>query len=189
MTFYARGAALALTIALFGTACTDSVADTAADEPTESTAVAGDAADGAETTEATGTIVEVASEAGNFATLLAAAEAAGLVDTLNGEGPYTVFAPTDDAFTAMLQELELSPDDLLASPELADILTYHVIAGDVSAAEVVTLDGQAVPTVNGAELTITVDGDTVMVDDATVTATDISASNGTIHVIDGVLVP
>ncbi len=154
----------------------------ATQEPTED---AGDAAEA--------DIVDTAVAAGSFTTLATALEAAGLVDTLKGDGPYTVFAPTDDAFAALP---EGTLDDLLAEPEgaLTDILTYHVIEGEVMAADVVTMDGQSVATVQGAELTIRVDGDQVMLEDATgatvnVTQTDIGASNGVIHVIDGVLMP
>ena len=135
-------------------------------------------------------IVETATAAGDFTTLLAAVEAAGLVETLQGDGPYTVFAPTDEAFAAALEDLGLTADELLADTEtLASILTYHVVEGEVPAADVVGLDGQAVPTVNGADVEITVDGETVMVNDATVTTTDIFATNGVIHVIDSVLLP
>ena len=136
-----------------------------------------------------GTIVDVATEAGDFTTLLAAAEAAGLVETLSGEGPLTVFAPTDDAFAAALESLGLTAEELLASDDLAGILTYHVVEGNVLAADVVALDGEDVATVNGATVAISVDGDTVMVNDATVVTADVAASNGTIHVIDTVLLP
>jgi len=146
----------------------------------------------AETTvaEPTMDIVETASAAGDFTTLVAAVEAAGLVETLQGEGPYTVFAPTDEAFAAALEDLGLTAEELLADTEtLTSILTYHVVEGEVPAADVVTLDGEEVPTVNGATVTIGVDGETVTVNDATVTATDIFATNGVIHVIDSVLLP
>ncbi len=137
-----------------------------------------------------GTIVEVAAGAGTFNTLVAAVEAAGLVETLSGEGPFTVFAPTDEAFAAALESLGITADELLADTEtLTSILTYHVVAGEVPSSQVVTMDGQSVPTVNGAEVTISVDGETVMVNDATVTAVDIPASNGVIHVIDSVPAP
>ena len=137
-----------------------------------------------------GTIVDVAVAAGSFTTLVAAVQAAGLVETLSGPGPFTVFAPTDEAFAAALESLGLTADQLLADTEtLKSILTYHVIAGEVPASQVVTMNGQSVATVNGAELTITVDGDTVMVNDATVIAVDVDASNGVIHVIDKVLLP
>ena len=132
-----------------------------------------------------GTIVEVAVAAGDFTTLVAAVEAADLVDTLSGEGPFTVFAPTDAAFEALP---EGALDDLLADPAaLADVLTYHVVAGEVYAADVVELD--SAETVNGASVDIQVDGDTVTIDGAQVVVTDIEASNGVIHVIDAVLLP
>ena len=106
------------------------------------------------------------------------------------DGPVTVFAPTDDAFAAALEALGITAEELLADTEnLTSILTYHVVAGAVPSSDVVTLDGQSVATVNGAEVTITVDGDTVMVNDATVVAVDVEASNGIIHVIDSVLLP
>jgi uncharacterized surface protein with fasciclin (FAS1) repeats len=138
-------------------------------------------------------IVDTAVAAGSFKTLATALTAAGLVDTLKGPGPFTVFAPTDDAF-AKLPAGTL--DTLLADPKgkLAPILTYHVVAGKVMAADVVTMDGKKVKTVNGAELTIKVAGGKVMLVDATgasvnVVKTDVTASNGVIHVIDGVLLP
>jgi transforming growth factor-beta-induced protein len=132
-------------------------------------------------------IVEVAVAAGNFKTLAAALEAAGLVETLKGEGPFTVFAPTDEAFAKLDKALL---DDLL-KPENKDtlvaILTYHVVPGKVTAADVVKLN--KAKTVQGEEITIKVDGNTVMVNDAKVTQTDIAASNGVIHVIDTVILP
>jgi uncharacterized surface protein with fasciclin (FAS1) repeats len=128
--------------------------------------------------------------ANDFTTLVAAVEAADLVDTLSGEGPFTVFAPTDEAFAAALEDLDLTADELLADTELLTaVLTYHVIPDEVLSSVVVTLDGQDVETVNGATVTISVDGDTVMVNDATVTAVDVEASNGVVHVIDKVLLP
>lgn len=137
-----------------------------------------------------GTIVDVAVGAGNFTTLVAAVQAAGLVDTLSGEGPFTVFAPTDDAFAAALEALDMTAEELLADTDLLTaVLTYHVVAGEVPAATVLTLDGEMVTTVNGADVTISVDGDMVMVNDANVIAVDVAASNGVIHVIDSVLLP
>jgi uncharacterized surface protein with fasciclin (FAS1) repeats len=134
-----------------------------------------------------GTIVDVAAQAGTFTTLLAAVEAAGLAPVLRGDGPFTVFAPTDEAFA------QLPPgtlDALLADPErLATILTYHVVPGRVMAADVVATGGAQPATVQGEALTIVVQGGTVRVDGATVTATDIEASNGVIHVIDAVVLP
>jgi uncharacterized surface protein with fasciclin (FAS1) repeats len=133
-----------------------------------------------------GTIVDVAVGAGTFNTLVAAVGAAGLAETLSGEGPYTVFAPTDDAFAALPEGLV----DALLLPENKDalvaILTYHVLAAEVPSSDVAPGD---VETVQGETITISVDGTTVMVNDATVTAVDVEASNGVIHVIDSVLVP
>ncbi len=141
-----------------------------------------------ETTQAD--IVETATAAGDFTTLAAALEAAGLVDTLKGEGPYTVFAPTDAAFEAALADLGLTADELLADTELlTSVLTYHVVEGEFLAEDVVALDGEQVETVNGETVTIAVDGDTVMVNQANVVQPDVTASNGVIHVIDAVLVP
>ncbi|MAT06769.1 MAG: fasciclin [Acidimicrobiaceae bacterium] len=131
-------------------------------------------------------MVDVAVAAGDFTTLVAAVEAAGLVETLSGEDELTVFAPTDAAF----ESLGLTAEELLADTEtLTSILTYHVVPGEVLAADVVALDAQSVATVNGAEVDISVDGDTVMVNDATVVTADVDASNGVIHVIDTVLLP
>ena len=140
--------------------------------------------------EAPGTIVEVAVASEAFPTLVAAVQAAGLVDVLNSDGPFTVFAPTEEAFAAALAALGLSAEDLLADTELLTaVLTYHVLPLAAPAETVVTLDGQSVTTVNGADITITIDDNTVMVNNATVVAADIEASNGIIHVIDTVLLP
>ncbi|MDG1878182.1 MAG: fasciclin domain-containing protein [Acidimicrobiales bacterium] len=138
-----------------------------------------------------GTIVDVAVAAGSFETLVAAVQAAGLVETLSGEGPFTVFAPTDDAFAAALDVLGLTAEELLADTDtLTAVLTYHVIAGEVDAATAISLDGQSAATVNGAEIAISVvDGNVVINDSATVVAADVAASNGIIHVIDAVLLP
>ena len=132
-----------------------------------------------------GTIADVAVGDGRFGTLVAALQAADLVDTLQGAGPFTVFAPTDDAFAKLPAG---TVEALLADiPALTEILLYHVVPGNVMAADVVTLD--SADTVQGSEVSITVDGDTVMVNDAWVVITDIEASNGVIHVIDSVLLP
>jgi transforming growth factor-beta-induced protein len=168
------------------------------DEATETTVAPATTEAAAETTMAPETteamtemdIVDTAVAAGDFTTLAAALEAADLVDTLKGEGPFTVFAPTDAAFEAALADLGLTADELLADTEtLTSILTYHVVPGEVPAADVVTLDGQDVETVNGATVSISIDGETVMVNDATVVQPDVFASNGVIHVIDSVLLP
>ena len=139
-------------------------------------------------------IVDTAVDNGNFTTLVAAVQAAGLEETLRGPGPFTLFAPTDDAFDAL-------PDgtvDFLLMPEnkdtLVDILTYHVYSGSVLAADVIALDGESVNMVNGGSVSIDVVGGNVILNQggnraATVTTTDVVASNGVIHVIDTVLDP
>ena len=132
-------------------------------------------------------IVDTAVAAGNFTTLVKAVEAAGLVDTLQSDGPWTVFAPTDEAFAAVPSETLTA---LIANKDqLTQVLTYHVVAGEVPSSDVVTLDGESVETVNGATVEISVDGDMVMVNEANVVADDVEASNGVIHVIDAVLLP
>jgi len=132
-------------------------------------------------------IVETAVAAGNFKTLATALEAADLITALKGEGPFTVFAPTDDAFG----KLPAGTVDGLLKPEkkadLQGILKYHVVAGKVMAADVVKIT--STPTLQGKELAIEVKDGTVMVDKATVTKTDIECSNGVIHVIDSVMLP
>ena len=130
-------------------------------------------------------IVDTAVSADGFETLVAAVKAAGLVETLKGEGPFTVFAPTDEAFAALPEgtlESLLKPEN---KDKLAAILTYHVVAGKVMAADVKTME---VATVNGKKASIVVT-DGVKIDNATVVKTDIECSNGVIHVIDAVLIP
>jgi uncharacterized surface protein with fasciclin (FAS1) repeats len=128
-------------------------------------------------------IVDTAVAAGSFKTLTAALQAAGLVDTLKGKGPFTVFAPTDEAF-AKIPKADL--DALLANkPKLTAVLTYHVVPGKVMAADV---KAGPVKTVQGSSLQITTQGG-VKVDNANVVKTDITATNGVIHVIDAVIMP
>jgi uncharacterized surface protein with fasciclin (FAS1) repeats len=136
--------------------------------------------------EAAGDIVAVASGAGSFTTLVAAIEAAGLVETLQGVGPFTVFAPTDEAFAALPAGLL---DALLLEENreiLVQILTYHVVSGTVLAADVTEGD---VASVEGSAISITVGDGVVLNGTANVTATDVVASNGVIHVIDAVILP
>ncbi len=132
-------------------------------------------------------IVDTAVAAGDFKTLAAALEAAGLVDTLKGKGPFTVFAPTDEAFA----KLPAGTVEDLLKPEnhekLVSILTYHVVPGKVMAKDVVKL--HEAKTVNGREVKIMAEGGKVMVDNANVVKTDIACSNGVIHVIDSVILP
>ena len=132
-------------------------------------------------------IVDTAVATGDFKTLATALQAAGLVDTLKGAGPFTVFAPTDEAFAKLpagtVEDL-LKPEN---KEKLVAILTYHVVAGDVMAKDVVKLS--EAKTVNGKSVKIMAQGGKVMVDDANVIKTDIQCSNGVIHVIDSVLLP
>jgi len=132
-------------------------------------------------------IVDTAVAAGQFKTLASAIQAAGLVDTLKGDGPFTVFAPTDEAFAKLpagtVEDL-LKPEN---KDQLVAILTYHVVPGKVEAADVVKMD--EAKTVNGKMVDIKIKDGTAMVNDAKVTKTDIAASNGVIHVIDTVILP
>lgn len=131
------------------------------------------------------TIVDVAVADGRFNTLVAAVQAAGLADALSGEGPLTVFAPTDDAFAALPEgTVEALLEDI---PALQSILLYHVVEGAVPAADVVGLDKAL--TLNGQYVEISVDGESVKIDDANVIITDIETSNGIIHVLDAVILP
>lgn len=132
-------------------------------------------------------IVDTAVSAGQFETLAAALGAAGLVDTLKGDGPFTVFAPTDAAFAKLPEgtiETLLKPEN---KDKLTAVLTYHVVSGKVMAADVVKIS--EADTVNGAEIDVAVKDGAVMINNATVTAADVGASNGVIHVIDTVLLP
>ena len=132
-------------------------------------------------------IVDIAASNDDFSTLVAAVSAAGLVDTLKGDGPFTVFAPTNAAF----EKLPAGTVETLLKPENKDqlvaVLTYHVVPGKVMAADVVGLD--SAPTVNGKDVHVRVKGGSVYINKSMVTATDIEASNGVIHVIDTVLLP
>ena len=131
-------------------------------------------------------LVQVAQSSGKFNTLVAAVKAAGLAETLAGPGPFTVFAPTDEAFAKLpegtVEEL-LKPEN---KQKLAGILTYHVVPGKVMAADVKTSE---VKTVNGSTANLKVDGSAVTIDQAKIVKTDIAASNGVIHVIDSVIMP
>jgi uncharacterized surface protein with fasciclin (FAS1) repeats len=132
-------------------------------------------------------IVDTAVAAGSFKTLTAALQAAGLVDTLKGEGPFTVFAPTDEAFAKLpagtVEEL-LKPEN---KDKLVSILTYHVVSGKVTSAQVVKMD--SAKTVNGQTVTISAKSGAVMVDNAKVIKADVLCTNGVIHVIDSVIMP
>jgi transforming growth factor-beta-induced protein len=188
-----RGRTIFIAAAVTGSLILGACGSDSTDEPAATTAAAAATVAAPAPTEgpaptevaAAADIVDTAVAAGSFKTLAAALGAAGLVDTLKGDGPFTVFAPTDDAFAALPAGLV----DALLKPEnkatLVQILTYHVVAGKVLAADVTA---GPVETVEGSEATISTDGG-VKIDGANVVATDIMASNGVIHVIDAVLVP
>ncbi|MGP6139330.1 fasciclin domain-containing protein [Jeotgalibaca sp. A127] len=131
-------------------------------------------------------IVEIALSNDDFSILVSALQKAELVEALQGEGPFTVFAPTNAAFEKLLGELDITAEELLAQPDLAKVLTYHVVSGKVLAADL--SDGMTAATLNEEELTFDLTG-TPMVNDSNITTTDIEASNGVIHVIDTILVP
>ncbi|MEM9907594.1 MAG: fasciclin domain-containing protein [Cyanobacteria bacterium P01_D01_bin.44] len=160
---------------------TDSTSDSVSEMPAET-----ETPTEAELAPTEDTLVDVAVASGSFDTLVAAIQAAGLADTLNSEGPFTVFAPTDEAFAALPEGVL----DALLLPEnqdvLAQILTYHVIAAEVPASEVTT---GAVASVAGEDLDIVADANGVSVNGATVIQPDVAADNGIIHVIDTVLIP
>jgi uncharacterized surface protein with fasciclin (FAS1) repeats len=132
-------------------------------------------------------IVDTAIEAGSFSILIQAVQTAGLEETLRGEGPFTVFAPTDDAFTALLGQLGVGAEELLADPELGSILLYHVVGaaldGDTVSAET------HIETVLGKDVDVEIVGNDLFINDSKVIVADIEASNGIIHVIDTVLIP
>jgi len=132
-------------------------------------------------------IIDTAVAAGNFKTLASALTAAGLIETLKGPGPFTVFAPTDEAFAKLPAG---TVDELLKDvPKLKDILTYHVVSGKVMAADVMKMDGKSAATVNGAELKIGTQSGVTLNSNVHVTKTDIDCTNGVIHCVDSVLMP
>ena len=136
-----------------------------------------------------GNIVAVASANSNFTTLVAAVKAAGLVEALSGPGPLTVFAPTNDAFAKLpagTVEFLLKPEN---KPRLVAILTYHVLAGKVMAADALKLDGKPAKTLNGQDISVSVKDGNVLLNGAKVLIADVPASNGVIHAIDTVLLP
>ena len=132
-------------------------------------------------------IIDTAVAAGSFKTLASAVTAAGLIDTLKGTGPFTVFAPNDEAFAKLPAG---TVDDLLKDiPKLKAILTYHVVAGKVMATDVLKMDGQSATTVNGETLQISTTGGVKLNGNVHVTKTDIECTNGVIHIVDTILLP
>jgi uncharacterized surface protein with fasciclin (FAS1) repeats len=135
-------------------------------------------------------VLAVAEAEGDLGTFLTAIDSAGMMEDLHGEGPFTVFAPTDDAFAAYLESSGMTQEEALAGGEmLQSIIGYHLVSMMEDSAMVMTMDGDSLTTVGGAPLEVTVDGEKVMVGGATVLRYDIEASNGVIHVIDTVLTP
>lgn len=170
---------------LFLAGCASGAEDTETTAATSAATATEEAMEEETAMEEPGTIVDVAAANPDFETLVSAVTAADLVETLSGDGPFTVFAPTDEAFEALpagLLDALLLPENVDA---LTSILTYHVLPAEVMAADV---SAGEVATVEGSTIEITTDGG-VMVNDATVIATDVEASNGVIHVIDTVIVP
>lgn len=170
--------AIAAFVASFAIAC-DPKTETTAEEVTEPVVE--------EVVVAPSTVVDVAVGSPDHTTLVAAVTAAGLVETLSGTGPFTIFAPTNAAFAA----LPAGTVDGLLKPESKDaltgILTYHVVAGNVMAADLT--DGQVVKTLNGQDLKVSIKDGKVMINGANVTAADLKGSNGVVHVVDAVLMP
>ena len=178
-------AALVAGVALVGAACSDD--DDSSDETTTTTTEAESSSDSEESSEAEGmTIVDIAAGNEDFSTLVTAVTEAGLVDTLSGEGPFTVFAPTNEAFAALP---EGTLDTLLADPEgaLTEVLTLHVISGEVDAAAATAAAGTCVETLGGP-VKVEAVGEGLTIGGAPISSTDIEASNGIIHVIDAVIV-
>jgi uncharacterized surface protein with fasciclin (FAS1) repeats len=175
-----------LLVTLVAAGCSDDD-DAAMTDSTESpTATAGSE----EEEEAMGDVLEVAAAEGDLQTFLAATEAAGTMDGLHGAGPFTVFIPTDAAFEAYLDEAGMTQAEVFGDPTaLRRVVDHHVVEMSEDAEMVMAMDGQSFTTAAGTPLEVTVDGDTVMVGDATVSRYDIQASNGVIHVIDAVLIP
>ena len=194
-----RMAALLASTAVVAAACgADTVTDVAADAADDATEVVEEAMedeeeameDEEEAGDVPATIVDLAASNDDFSTLVAAVTEAGLVETLSGEGPYTVFAPTNAAFEQALADLDLTAEELLASPDLTNILTFHVVAAEINAEAAIAADGTSVETVQGGSIDVAVvDGAVVLNDTATVTTVDLVAGNGIVHVIDAVLLP
>lgn len=183
-------AALALAFGLTAAACGSDDAEEAIEAPAETTAVVDEAMEEEEAMdELPATVVDIAASSDDFSTLVAAVTAADLAGTLSEPGPYTVFAPTNAAFEQALADLGLTADELLASPDLSGILTYHVLAGKIMAADAIAADGTEIEAVNGDTLAVSVVDGAVMVDGATVTTADLEAQNGVVHVIDAVILP
>jgi uncharacterized surface protein with fasciclin (FAS1) repeats len=180
-SLFGRVLATAAVAALVTAGCGDDDGDEATD-PVEETDASSDAE--------TGDVLEVAAAEGDLGTFLEATEAAGIMDGLHGTGPFTVFIPTDEAFEAYLADAGMSQTEVFADEAaLQRVVEHHIVEMTEDAEMVMAMDGQSFETAAGTMLDVTVDGDTVMVGDATVERYDITTSNGVIHVIDAVLIP
>lgn len=181
--FLAPFVALLLGVSLVGAACSDDDSDASSDSTTTTTEKATTTTAGGEM--ASETIVDIAAGNPDFSTLVELVKAAGLAETLSGDGPFTVFAPTNEAFSKVpadtLQQLQADP-----TGALADVLKLHVVSGKVLAADAMQLDGQCVDTLGG-KVKIAKSGDNLTIGGATITKTDLEGSNGVIHVIDSVI--
>ncbi len=181
--FLAPFVALLLGGSLVGAACSDDDSDASSDSTTTTTEKATTTTAGGEM--ASETIVDIAAGNPDFSTLVELVKAAGLAETLSGDGPFTVFAPTNEAFSKVpadtLQQLQADP-----TGALADVLKLHVVSGKVLAADAMQLDGQCVDTLGG-KVKIAKSGDNLTIGGATITKTDLEGSNGVIHVIDSVI--
>ena len=181
--FLAPFVALLLGVSLVGAACSDDDSDASGDSTTTTTEKATTTTAGGEM--AGETIVDIAAGNPDFSTLVELVKAAGLAETLSGDGPFTVFAPTNAAFSKVpadtLQQLQADP-----TGALADVLKLHVVSGKVLAADAMELDGQCVATLGG-KVKIAKSGDNLTIGGATITKTDLEGSNGVIHVIDSVI--
>jgi uncharacterized surface protein with fasciclin (FAS1) repeats len=183
-----RSLAGVLLMTLIAAGCGDDDDGTAASDATPTTTASGDTGSAADAP--AGDVLEVAAAEGDLDLFLAATEAAGVMDGLHGTGPFTVFMPSDDAFSAYLDEAGMSQSEVFAdAAAVRRLVEHHIVNMNDDAEVVMSMAGQSLPTAADTTLAVSVDGDVVMVGDATVTRYDIAATNGVIHVIDGVLIP
>ena len=189
----ARTSLLVAALALVAAACGDSGGtDTTspASQPTAAPSATTAAPDDEMTDDEMGDVLEVASAEGDLGVFLAALEAAGTMDDFHGDGPFTLFIPTDQAFADYLSEAGMTQDEAFAGAEMLQALVdHHIVAMEEDADMVMGMAGESFTTMGGTSLDVTVDGETVMVGDATILRYDLHASNGIIHVIDQVLPP
>lgn len=193
-TLARRSVAGVALVAVLAAGCGDDDDEAAATDATETTEAADDAADEATddqaSEEAAGDVLEVAAAEGDLGTFLAALEAAGTMESLHAEGPFTVFAPTDAAFDAYLSDAGMTQSEVFADPEaLRGVLDFHVVEMNESSDMVMEMAGQQLTTASGEPLDVTAEGEDVMVGNAMVERYDLTASNGVVHVIDHVLIP